>query len=222
MRVRALLAAPLLALLVSGCTNNPYPAADSEHKVLYKSYRDAPRTLDPAVAYTTNAHAITGEIYETLLEYHYLKRPYELIPSLERALPELRDLGDGFITYRFLLREGLIYQDDPCFELDGAGRRTREVVMADLVFEFMRLADPATNSPIVEPMSNIRGFREFSQRLAELRAAPPEPAATEPVAATPDPAPPVAAEPAPAAAEFLRGEFSGLFFERFRKLPAGR
>ena len=174
MRVRALLAAPLLALLVSGCTNNPYPAADSEHKVLYKSYRDAPRTLDPAVAYTTNAHAITGEIYETLLEYHYLKRPYELIPSLARALPELRDLGDGFITYRFLLREGLLYQDDPCFELDGAGRRTREVVMADVAFELMRMADPATNSPIVEPMSNIRGFRAFSQRLTELRENDPE------------------------------------------------
>ena len=174
MRVRALVVAPLLALLVAGCTNNPYPAADSEHKVLYKSYRDAPRTLDPAVAYTTNAHAITGEIYETLLEYHYLKRPYELIPSLARALPEARDLGDGFITYRFLLREGLLYQDDPCFELDGAGRRTREVVMADVAFELMRMADPATNSPIVEPMSNIRGFRAFSQRLTELREKDPE------------------------------------------------
>ena len=159
----------LICLSLSACTNNPYPDSNSERKILYKSYREAPRTLDPAVAYTTNAHAITGEVFDTLLEYHYLKRPYELIPALAAAMPQVRDLRDGFVLYRFDLRRGLLYQDDPCFELDGPGRRTREVVMQDVAFELMRLADPAVNSPVVEPMSNIRGFREFSERLSERR-----------------------------------------------------
>ena len=172
--MRACFSALLLLLLASGCTNNPYPEADSQVKVLYKSYREAPRSLDPAVAYTTNAHAITGDVYETLLEYHYLKRPYELIPGLARALPESWELGDGYRAYRFLLRAGMLYQDDPCFELDGPGKRSREVVMADVAFEVMRLADPAVNSPIAEPMSNIRGFREFSQRLEARRDAEPD------------------------------------------------
>ena len=43
----------------SACNNNPYPDSDSEVKILYRTYVDAPRTLDPAVAYTTNAHAIS-------------------------------------------------------------------------------------------------------------------------------------------------------------------
>lgn len=161
--------AALICLVVSACSNNPYPNENSDRKILYKSYREAPRTLDPAVAYTTNAHAITGEVYDTLLEYHYLKRPFELIPALAAALPQVTDLGNGFTLYRFQLREGLLYQDDPCFELDGPGRRTREVVMQDVAFELMRLADPEVNSPVVEPMSNIRGFREFSERLTEKR-----------------------------------------------------
>lgn len=164
----------LLSLLAEACTNNPYPDADRDLKILYKSYVDAPRTLDPAVAYTTNAHAITGEVYDTLLEYHYLKRPYELIPALASALPQIKTLGDGWTTYRFVLRQGLFYQDDACFELDGLGRQTREVVMEDVAFELMRLADPAVNSPVVEPMSNIQGFAAFSKRLAERRESDPE------------------------------------------------
>ncbi|MDE0884540.1 MAG: ABC transporter substrate-binding protein [Myxococcota bacterium] len=161
----------LCALLVVGCNNNPYSNDDDGRKVLYKSYREAPRTLDPAVAYTTGAHAITGEVYETLLEYHYLERPYVLIPGLAAGLPEVTDVGTEWRLYRFELRQGVLYQADPCFALDGGTRDTREVVAADFAFELMRLADPGVNSPVAEPLGNIRGFAEFSQRLIDLREA---------------------------------------------------
>jgi len=158
-------------LVLGGCTNNPYSDDDEGRKVLYKSYREAPRTLDPAVAYTTGAHAITGEVYETLLEYHYLKRPYVLIPGLAASLPEVQDVDADWRLYRFELRRGVLYQADPCFALDGGDRDTREVVAADFAFELMRLADPAVNSPVAEPLGNIRGFAEFSRRLVEAREA---------------------------------------------------
>jgi len=165
-----------LLLLVPGltaCTNNPYAEADDQRKILYKSYREAPRTLDPAVAYTTSAHAITGEVYETLLEYHYLERPYVLIPGLAAEMPTRQEIDADWTLYRFALREGVLYQDDPCFALGGEGRTTREVVTADIAFELMRLADPAVNSPVAEPLSNIRGFAEFSRRLVEAREGDP-------------------------------------------------
>jgi ABC-type transport system substrate-binding protein len=158
-----------LLLFWMACTNNPYPDADSEKKILYTSFREAPRTLDPAVAYTTTAHVITGAVYETLLEYHYLKRPYTLIPGLAEAIPEARVLEGGRTSYRFDLRPGMLYQDDPCFELGGQGRRTREVVAQDVAFELMRIADPAVNSPVVEPLSNIIGFTDFTERLVLRR-----------------------------------------------------
>ncbi|HSR79678.1 MAG TPA: hypothetical protein VLL28_02770 [Hyphomicrobiaceae bacterium] len=91
----ALLAALAVCAGVAGCTNNPYPQADRDKKVLYSSFHDAPKTLDPAVAYTTAEHVITGNVYDTLLEYDYLARPYRLIAGLAAAVPEPRELPEG-------------------------------------------------------------------------------------------------------------------------------
>jgi oligopeptide transport system substrate-binding protein len=154
---------------IAGCTNNPYPDADAEQKIFYTGFREAPRTLDPAVAYTTAAHAVTGSVYDTLLEYHYLKRPYTLIPGLAETVPtpELRE--GGRVAYHFRVRADLLYQDDPCFELGAPGRTTREITAADFAYELARIGDPAVNSPVVEPFSNLVGFQVFSKRLEERR-----------------------------------------------------
>lgn len=161
------------AVLLAACTNNPYPDEDASRKVVYDSFVEAPKTLDPAVAYTTSAHVITGNVYDTLLEYHFLVRPYTLIPGLATEVPEPELRPDGKVAYRFTLRPELLYQDDPAFELGGAGRRTRQITAEDVAFELMRIADPAVNSPVIEPFSHLVGFREFSERLGELRQGEP-------------------------------------------------
>ncbi len=94
------------AALLPACSNDPYPDEDAGRKVLYRSFREAPKTLDPAVAYTTGSHAVQANIYDTLLEYHYLKRPYELIPGLAQRVPLPLALPDGRVVYRFELRHG--------------------------------------------------------------------------------------------------------------------
>ena len=152
-----------------GCGNDPYPPTEDAEKVLYSSFREAPRTLDPATAYTTTAHAITGAVYDTLLAYHFLKRPLELMPGLAVAMPELTDLADGRVRYHFELRRDLLFANDECFELGGPGRRTREVVAADVAFQLARIADPAVGSPVIEPFSNIVGFQDFGRKLVERR-----------------------------------------------------
>ncbi|MGB0617851.1 MAG: ABC transporter substrate-binding protein [Myxococcota bacterium] len=159
----------VLGLLCSACSNDPYPAASSGEKILYSSFTEAPRTLDPATAYTTVSHSVTGAVYDTLLKYHFLKRPLELMPGLAAALPVVEDLGEGRSRYRFVLREGLLFANDDCFELGTPGARTREVVMGDVAFQLMRLADPKVGSPVLEPFSNIDGFQEFGAALAERR-----------------------------------------------------
>jgi len=40
----------LLGLLLGSCSNDPYPAEDTGKKILYSSFVEAPRTLDPAKA----------------------------------------------------------------------------------------------------------------------------------------------------------------------------
>ena len=164
---RLALALPLLLLL--GCTNNPYPHSDWGKQILYRSFAEAPKTLDPAVAYTTSAHAITGLVNGTLLEYHYLKRPYTLIPGLAKQVPEPIVEVDGKVRYRFELYPDLVYQDDPCFAAAGAGKSSRQVVAQDVAFELMRIADPAVNSPALAPFSHVLDLTQFRQRLAQLR-----------------------------------------------------
>ena len=161
----------VLALVLAACSNDPYPPEPPGEKILYSSFTEAPRTLDPATAYTTVAHSITGAVYGTLLEYHFLKRPLELIPGLAIALPEVEDLGEGRSRYRFQLREGLLFADDDCFALSTPDARTREVVMGDVAFQLMRLADPKVGSPVIEPFANIEGFQAFGEALAERRGA---------------------------------------------------
>ena len=156
-------------LAVIGCTNNPYPEADRDKKVLYSSFNEAPKTLDPAVAYTTAEHVITGNVYDTLLEYHYLERPYRLIAGLAAAVPEPRQLPDGRQAYRFEVRPGVLFHADPCFAPSQGGRLTRAVTAADFAFALARIADPAVNSPVISSFAQVLGFADFSKRLIEQR-----------------------------------------------------
>lgn len=172
MRLTAIAAlAGLLALVA--CSNNPYPDADKAEKVLYSSFTEAPKTLDPAVAYTTAEHVVTGTVFDTLLEYHYLKRPYELVAGLAEAVPKPETLANGHQTYRFKLRRGAFFHADPCFALNRTGRDTREVTAADIAFQFARLADPAVNSPVASTFADVLGFTDFVKRLADKRKSDP-------------------------------------------------
>ncbi len=74
----------VLVLLLSACDfsqlNNPYPKEEGTLAVLYESFSERPKHLDPAVAYSSNEYAFIAQIYEPPFQYHYLKRPYQLSP----------------------------------------------------------------------------------------------------------------------------------------------
>ena len=135
---------------------------------MYAPFGSPPKTLDPAIAYSVVDHAVTGPVYDTLLEYHYLERPYRLIPGLVREVPTPED-RDGRVVYRFDLREGLRFHADPCFTF-GRETTTREVTAEDVAFQLMRLGDPAVNSPIASNLARIEGFLEFTESLRQTRA----------------------------------------------------
>jgi ABC-type transport system substrate-binding protein len=157
------------AVLVAACGNDPYPGADSDEKILYLSFSEPPKTLDPQVAYSTADHVVTGAVYDRLLEYHFLDRPYRLIPGLARAVPEAEPRPGGHVAYRFELRDDLLFADDPCFALGGAGRTTRRVLADDVAFALMRIADPQVASPVGSTFAHVVGFQDFTARLAAAR-----------------------------------------------------
>ncbi len=168
-RVVRLVLVGLAGTLWLSCSNNPYPGGDDDLKILYTVYGEAPKTLDPAVSYNVGSHRIIGAICETLLEYDYLKRPYELIPGLAAAIPAAVEREDGRVSYRFSLREGVMYQEDPSFELGEVGRKSRRVLSDDYLFQLMRVGDPGVNSPVAHIFSKIVGLHDFGARLKERR-----------------------------------------------------
>ena len=95
--------------------------------------------FDPIDAGNVESADQVYRVYEGLLEYAYLDRPYRAIPRLAEALPKVS--ADG-LTYTFKIKPGIRFQDDPCFP-DGKGR---ELVAEDFVYSFKRLLDSKLQS----------------------------------------------------------------------------
>ena len=120
----------------SGAWNNPYPGDAPDANVLYSGFAERPKHLDPARSYSANEVEFTGQIYEPPLQYHFLKRPYELIPLTAEAVPRPRffdaagkplpdDAPSGAIAeshYEIRIRPGIRYQPHPAFARDETGR----------------------------------------------------------------------------------------------------
>lgn len=127
-----------LTLLLGGCDglwNNPYPASESGENILYSSFSERPKHLDPVQSYSSNEYQFLGQIYEPPLQYHYLKRPYELEPLTATQMPAITYLdADGNklpadapqeavanSIYEITIRQGIEYQPHPAFATDERG-----------------------------------------------------------------------------------------------------
>jgi len=105
--------------LVAGCGeiwNDPYPAAERGENILYSAFVERPKHLDPVQSYTEDEAKFTQQVYEPPLQYHYLKRPYELIPLSATEVPKPRSVEGGkFTVYEIRIRPGIRYQPHPAF-----------------------------------------------------------------------------------------------------------
>ncbi|MBK1690347.1 ABC transporter substrate-binding protein [Rubrivivax gelatinosus] len=125
------------ALLSAGCNNSPYPAGAERQNTMFYSFDErSPRYLDPVASYANPESAYTYQIYEPPYGYHYLKRPYTLIPkaAAEVAKPRYVD-RDGHelpenappeqiaeSVYDVKIRPGVMFQPHPAFAKDAQGR----------------------------------------------------------------------------------------------------
>ena len=126
----------LLAACDGGLWNNPYPAADQGKPIFYTAFTERPKHLDPAQAYSENEYIFLAQIYLPPLQYHYLKRPYTLVPQAASTLPTVRYLDKNnrplpddapaekvaFSEYEIKLRPGQRYQPHPAFARDAQGK----------------------------------------------------------------------------------------------------
>jgi oligopeptide transport system substrate-binding protein len=128
----------LWVLILAGCGqawNDPYPASERGQNILYAAFTERPKHLDPAQSYTSDEWEFISQIYEPPLQYHYLKRPYELIPQSALEIPKARlldangrELGAdapaslvAYSEYEIHIRPGILYQPHPSFARDEKG-----------------------------------------------------------------------------------------------------
>jgi len=125
------------AVLLSACNNNPWPDNAAASNTLYTAVvESSPRHLDPTASYWNNDTPYTFQIYEPPYGYHYLKRPFQLVPKSAAAVvqPYFVDkngqrLADDAPTdqvaesiYEVPIKPGILFQPHPAFAKDAKGK----------------------------------------------------------------------------------------------------
>lgn len=149
----------LLLLLLAACDgglwNNPYPASDQGKSIFYTAFTERPKHLDPAQAYSENEYALLAQIYAPPLQYHYLKRPYQLVPLVASAMPSVRYLDKhrrplpdnapvekiAFSVYEIHIKPNMRYQPHPAFARDAQGKPEYDHLTPDDLRDIHALSD---------------------------------------------------------------------------------
>jgi ABC-type transport system substrate-binding protein len=122
----------VVAIFLTACDgsawNNPHPKSNPDLLTMYSVFSNKPKHLDPVRTYNLDEATLIDQIYEPLLEYHYLKRPYQLQPLTLTQMPTVtyldnqgKELTDeqttepAYSLYRFELKKGIYYQPHPAF-----------------------------------------------------------------------------------------------------------
>lgn len=113
--------------------NNPHPPEPDDSVIHYSNFQIAPKHLDPALSYASDESLLIDQIYEPPLGYHFLKRPYQLVPLSARTLPEISYLNSdkqpvdidaadlAYSRYIIRLNPQAHYQPHPAFAIGEDG-----------------------------------------------------------------------------------------------------
>jgi oligopeptide transport system substrate-binding protein len=162
--------AVLCLIALTGCTkscqrsSDPSTKSGSTLKVLNIHRTSAYRSLDPVKQFDQASSELIQNLYDTVLQYSYLKRPYQLETGLLETMP-LRSADK--LTYTFTLRKGVKFHDDECFE----GGKGRELNSDDVIYTFKRFADANTNllsyTILKGAIVGLNEFREATKKAGE-------------------------------------------------------
>ncbi|KNZ34259.1 MAG: peptide ABC transporter substrate-binding protein [Methylibium sp. NZG] len=127
----------VLPAFLAACNNNPWPSDAAASNTSFSAViENSPRHLDPTASYWSNDTPYTYQIYEPLYGYHYLKRPFVLVPKtaqevvkpiyLDKAGNVLAADAPGELVaesvYDIRIKPGILFQPHPAFALDEQGK----------------------------------------------------------------------------------------------------
>ncbi len=162
-KMKILSAVLLICLLfLCSCGKQEISAQADSERTLYTNTGGRINTVEPALASDYTSSIMVMSIYDTLLQYDYVERPYKLTPSMLASMPETS--ADG-LSYKFRLRDDLYFQDSPCFK----DKDDRRVTSQDVVFSFLRLADARIHSSgFWLWRGKVKGIDEFYEMTSKL------------------------------------------------------
>lgn len=151
----------------AGCGQEaPPPSSSPEGLVVrYSTLSSKIRGLDPMDIGDTTSSAIGGNIFDCLYQYHYLKRPYQLIPNLAAAMPTV---SEDSLTYTIPIRDDVVFFDDECFKATSG--KGRGLTAADFIYAWKRIANiknVSKNWWIFD--GRIVGFDEFREYTKTIK-----------------------------------------------------
>ncbi len=164
-------ALPVFCILSICCGQSPGSGGTSsgglsevKGNVVNGSWTADLKGFDPVDGGDTYSGQAINMVYEGLMQYHYLKRPFQVEPCLADGEP---DISEDLRVYTFKIKKGVFFIDDECFPA-GKGR---EAAAEDFIFSFKRIADVKTNSTgywIFEgKIKGLDDFREHSKTSKE-------------------------------------------------------
>ena len=133
----------------------------TDEKVLQLFTPSKVKGMDPIYSSDYSSLREIGRVYEGLLQYHYLRRPYVLEGNLAEGLPIVSDNG---MTYTFKIKKNVFFHDDKAFP----GGKGRELTAHDFVYSIKRLSDPKLQGLgwwLLD--GKIRGLNEWRDKYAE-------------------------------------------------------
>ncbi len=148
--------------------NNPYSEDEGTQSVLYESFSERPKHFDPAVAYSSNEYAFIAQIYEPPFQYHYLKRPYQVVPLTATRMPEViylnqngekltqdvKDSDIAFTDYVIEIQSDIRYQPHPALATNTQGE-----------YEYHQLRkDLSEADKITLPLQTLNDFKNNGSR----------------------------------------------------------
>ena len=126
-----------VAALLAGCNNNPLPHDAAASNTSFSAVvENSPRHLDPTASYWSNDTPYTYQVYEPLYGYHYLKRPFVLVPKTAQEVvkpayldkdgkPLPADAPGELVAesvYDVRIKPGILFQPHPAFAKDEQGK----------------------------------------------------------------------------------------------------
>jgi oligopeptide transport system substrate-binding protein len=132
--------------------------------VQYITYPSKINSVDSVTCGDTMSASVQGGFYEGLYNYHYLKRPIEIVPQLADGMPVVA--ADG-LTYTVKIKKGVKYFRNPCFGTESDGRhKTRTVTAHDFVLAYKRVGDFHVNTrlSLAFVQDKILGLSKYRQK----------------------------------------------------------